>query len=212
MFEPTSYSENRYAASVEALVGNSLPPTSTVSTVTNITAVSGRFIQGSGSEALATLYNAGGVVLTTPSLAFTKPTITDTVKNGTCAFMVHNVPPNRPFFDLELTFLRTAGVQRNANVTLNVLNGFANGAPVLASFTGSVTIPAASPAPTVQLVEWTDGDHIVDRTGTQRLVPSFSSDASGVLPAAQPVYLDISTTDPVDEKFQILSWRLTFYE
>ena len=45
MFEPTSYSENRYAASVEALVGNSLPPTSTVSTVTNITAVSGRFIQ-----------------------------------------------------------------------------------------------------------------------------------------------------------------------
>ena len=212
MFEPTSYSENRYVASRAALAGANLP-TSTVSTVANITAVSGRFVQGSGSEALATLYNAGGVLLTTPSLAFTKPpTITDTVKNGTCAFMVHNVPPNSPYFDLELTLLRTAGVQRTANITLNVLNGFANGAPVLASFTGHVTIPAASPVPTVQLVQWTDGDPIVDQTGTEHLVPSFSIDALGVLPAAQPVYLDVSTTDTLDEKFQIRSFRLTFYE
>ena len=177
MFEPTSYSENRYVASRAALAGANLP-TSTVSTVANITAVSGRFVQGSGSEALATLYNAGGVLLTTPSPAFTKPpTITDTVKNGTCAFMVHNVPPNSPYFDLELTLLRTAGVQRTANITLNVLNGFANGAPVLASFTGYVTIPAASPVPTVQLVQWTDGDPIVVQTGTEHLVPSFSIDA-----------------------------------
>ena len=191
MYNANSYGEREYVPGQEARVQP--PPSTTVSTVANINSPTGRLAQGSSAEALATLYNAGGVVITSPSLTFTKPTNAGDTKEGTCTFLVHNVPPGRPYFDLEMTFFRPAGVKKSMKVRIGVLT-MDNGVVKVQEYTGMVDVPAACPLVTSQLVNWTGGEPVRTHDGSIRELPQFfEADASYSLPAAQVVCLNLST-------------------
>lgn len=167
------------------------PPSSILSTATAFGSVSGRLVQGT-SEAVATLYNASGVSITAPSLLFSKPaSVADVTKDGSCTFVLNAVPPSRPYFDLELTVLRTVGVAKTVNVQLSIVtpNDTGNSA-VLGVFNGKVTVPAACPVATTQMVEWDDGDPVESFHGDVHNMPYFGqADASHSLPSTQAMKL-----------------------
>ena len=209
MYQATCYGEREYVPGQEARVTR--PLSTTVSTVANINSPVGRLIQGSVTDALATIYNSGSVVITTPALTFTKPASAADTREGTCNFVVHNVPPHQPYFDLEMTFYRPVGIQKNMKVKLGVLT-MQNGAARIQEYSGFVQVPAACPLVTSQLVNWTAGEPVQMNDGSVRELPQFfEADASYSLPASQVVWLTLSTDDVMDEKVNILSFRFTHY-
>ena len=190
MFAATAYGVQNSPPGPDAM--GVPPPSSILSTTTVFGSVSGRLVQGT-AEALATLYNASGVSITAPSLAFSKPASgADVTKDGSCTFVLNAVPPGRPYFDLELTVLRTAGIQKTVNVHLSIVNPDETGnSAVLGVFLGKVTVPAACPVVTTQLVEWDSGDPVECFNGDVHNMPSFSqAQASQSLPSTQAMKLD----------------------
>ena len=174
---------------------------------------------------LSVLTDSGrGLNFDLPTLAFTKPSgPTDTVRTGTCQFFLKNVPPFHSHFDLELSIFRSAGMEQTVNVKLEVLHPNAEGASVFTASNGVVTVPARSPVVVSQRVQWTDGEWVTAFNGEERRMPSFQRDASlrvenrcsspvaGMVTDAQPINLTLSTTNAVDERFDIVSMRFSFY-
>ena len=215
MYQATSYIENHSTSGERP--GAHPPPSTTFFTASNVNNTTGRLIPGgSGADAVATMYNVttAGVTVTvsTPSLTFTKPASgADTQKEGTCSFLVHNIPTERPYFDLEMSFLRTAGVAKTVHVRLGVLK-LESGTPTMHYFIGTVDVPAACPVVTTQLVTWDAGEPI-QTSSDIRLLPNFFDVETSYAtpPSTQPVFLALTTDDAMDEKVHILSFRFTFY-
>ena len=125
---------------------------------------------------------------------------------------VHVVPSDHPYFDLEMTFVRTAGAATTMNVSLSVIRNN-NGTGTRQTFGGTVAVPAAGPVPVSRLVTWTDGDSIDSAYGGKHRMPRFYAPPSGSNGVAdvQPLQIQLSTATAIDEPVSILSLRFSFY-
>ena len=196
MFSATSYAARE--GNLPAEPNNSrntvhVPPTATVLVGPNVTGVSGRLEQRTD----VSLYvdATRGLNFDVPNLTFSKPTgTTDTNRTGSCQFFVYNVPPFHPFFDLELSVLRGAGVEQTVSVKLEVMQLNTDGVGALKVFNGILTVPSKSPMVVSRRIVWLDGEPVTAFDGEERRMPSFFhtplgqytiSHTDGTLPASR---------------------------
>lgn len=173
----------------------------------HVAGVAGRLL-----EDTTTVYTSGTLTFAAHALVFTPQSTNHPGNTGSCRAYVTRVPPFHPYFDLDVTVLRTAGAATSLNVQLDVLvSPEGGGSAALQSFHGTLELPAGAPVATSQTVLWDDGDPIHSYAGEVHNMPCFNvpTNSSGVADT-QPIQLTLTSSDAA-LNLAILSLRFSFY-